>query len=753
MGRLDQWFETVFAQRSPMRWIRTAAVAFTISFGAARAGAQAVRGVVVDRGGLPVPGVVVQVLDSANEVARALTNDRGAFRLGAPRAGTYRLRTMRIGYRPLTSDPITLRLGEEITKELVLSNALVALDTVRVSDRSSCRGFADSAAATFAVWEQVRTALAATQLTAAAKVVAATTVAYERSLDPNGRRVLEQSRRVSSDFVTQPWRAISPDVLRRDGFVVTTKDNVTTYYAPGLDMLLSAGFIEDHCFRLTNDRNRLGIAFEPIPERKRTPEIRGTMWLDRKTAELRSLEYRYANVPPEQADEARGDMEFSRLTTGAWAITKWSIRMPVIENRVTSQAFGGVGMRLAGIKLSGGELSLVRIGSDTVWSRPTVVMSGLIVDSASRKPVEGAEIELSGTSLRAVSDNRGRFQIYNVLPGEYAAALHTPSLDSMHTAYQTPLTFVDPETPVEIRVPTANQLETTICAGKQLPAPGIVLGTATVVGDTAITHAIGVVAEWNESGVAENPGLRIETRADAHGFFRLCGVPLNTALSIRASSNGANSSGLTARIASPGHFLRVALVVDRAAVASTVAAAEDTPGQRKPVTLDSVVIRDKAVDPRLRDYEDNRRLGLGQFFTRADLEKRGTSQIDDILQDLRGVVLVRGAQANAYLATKRMVNLCPAGNTECIVRHRLVWLPGNGFTAHPGAVTACYAQIWLDNQLMNPEHPAEPFDLRGLNPSAMESIEYYDGVTNTPSRYSRQGSECGVLVMHTRRSK
>ena len=44
MGRLDRWFDTVFAQRSPMRWIRTAAVAITISFGAARAGAQAVRG-------------------------------------------------------------------------------------------------------------------------------------------------------------------------------------------------------------------------------------------------------------------------------------------------------------------------------------------------------------------------------------------------------------------------------------------------------------------------------------------------------------------------------------------------------------------------------------------------------------------------------------------------------------------------------------------------------------------------------------
>lgn len=72
-----------------------------------------------------------------------------------------------------------------------------------------------------------------------------------------------------------------------------------------------------------------------------------------------------------------------------------------------------------------------------------------------------------------------------------------------------------------------------------------------------------------------------------------------------------------------------------------------------------------------------------------------------------------------------------------VIRHRVVWAAGCGFGSHPGAGTACYAQMWLDNQLVNPEHPAEPFDLRGLNPGAMESIEYYDGITNTPARYSR----------------
>jgi hypothetical protein len=739
---------------TPMKRTYASIAAALLATFAKSATSQSVRGIVLDPGNRPVAGVVVQLFDSTAEVARALTNEAGEFRVAARGAGSFRLRTMRIGYRPFTSDAIALRLGENATKQLVLSNILIALDTIKVSDRSSCRGFSDSAAATFAVWEQIRTAITATQLTAASRAIAATTVAYERSLDPNGRRVLRQATNVSSDYVKQPWRTIAPDALHRDGFITTTKDNVTNYYAPGLDMLLSSSFLEDHCFRLTTDHNKLGIAFEPISDRKKIPEIRGTMWLDRKSAELRSLEYRYENVPAEQADEARGDMEFARLKNGGWAITKWSIRMPVLENRVTSQSFGGVGLRLTGIEVAGGELALLRLGSDTLWSRVSVTMAGVIVDSVSKKPVADATIELSGTGLAAASDARGKFEISNILPGEYTAAIRTKSLDSINAAYQTPLTFVSPDSPVELRVPTASQLEGTICAGKPLSSPGVIIGTARVVGDTAIAHTISVVAEWKDAGATTDPMRRVETRADKNGLFRLCGVPLHAKIDIRATSGDKASSGLSAQIEPPSHFLRVALVVDRTTPRPTLASADTSSSGRPAVTLDSVVVRERGVNPRLREVEENKRLGLGQFFTRADLEKRRGRRLDDLLSELRGTVLIRAAGANAYLATKRQVNFCPMGmptTAKCIESHHLVWMVGSG-SSHPGAVTACYSQIWFDDHLMNSEHPAEPVELAPLNLESVESMEYYDGITATPSKYSREGSECGVLVIHTRKA-
>src|ERR1043166_757414 len=136
------------------------------------AGAQTVRGVVVDQADAPVPGVLLQMLDSSSHVvARALTNERGEYRIAAPRAGTYRIATLRIGYRPTTLEPQRLPLGGEIERRLVLPGVRLALDTVRVAGTSVCRGFTDSAAATYAVWEQVRAALVATQLTAGSRPV------------------------------------------------------------------------------------------------------------------------------------------------------------------------------------------------------------------------------------------------------------------------------------------------------------------------------------------------------------------------------------------------------------------------------------------------------------------------------------------------------------------------------------------------------------------------------------------------------
>jgi len=42
--------------------------------------------------------------------------------------------------------------------------------------------------------------------------------------------------------------------------------------------------------------NAVGLGFEPVKGR-RVPEIKGTLWVDRGSSELRVLDYEYVNVP------------------------------------------------------------------------------------------------------------------------------------------------------------------------------------------------------------------------------------------------------------------------------------------------------------------------------------------------------------------------------------------------------------------------------------------------------------------------
>ena len=66
-------------------------------------------------------------------------------------------------------------------------------------------------------------------------------------------------------------------------------------------MLLSESFVDIHCFQAEpwtkDDRDWVGIGFKPAESRRGMVGIRGTLWLDRRSAELRTLEYDYVNLP------------------------------------------------------------------------------------------------------------------------------------------------------------------------------------------------------------------------------------------------------------------------------------------------------------------------------------------------------------------------------------------------------------------------------------------------------------------------
>ncbi|HTE43997.1 MAG TPA: carboxypeptidase regulatory-like domain-containing protein, partial [Gemmatimonadaceae bacterium] len=687
-----------------------------------------------------------------------------------------------------------------------------------------CRAFTDSGAATYAVWEQVRTALTAVQLTGVGRNIAATTVAYERTLDSDGRRVRQQSSSIRSEYVTQPWLAVSPDSLHRGGYVVVDRDNATTYYAPGLDALLSNIFIEDHCFRLTADRgdpNRIGIAFEPNSDRKRVPELRGTLWLDRATSELRSMSFRYANIPSAQEEQAGGEMEFARMSNGAWAISRWNIRMPVVEQRMRSQAFGGSDARVLEVRVSGGELALARRGPDTLWSRPPLVLAGVVMDSSSGAAIGGARLSLSGTQLAATADARGRFAITGVLPGQYTMEVHTPSLDSVSAVHESPLTFTDATIPIELRVPNGQQVGSMLCGKARLEPPGMIVGRVGLRGDSIAPRNLKVVAEWtnislraNDPNVVSNEKRYYEARGDAHGNFRLCGVPVNTALLLSASADNAGGAPVPVRIPPNGRFARAELTMDRKAeVGAVFSGAVLVDSTNRPIAGAEVVLAELAkmarTDERgafrISDVPPGeqhvvvRRVGYGPLDTRITFTSNETvnrqifldrvTTLDSVVTTARaGDLWIREFEENRRMGFGHFLDRADLakreGRTTSAVLSEIpgmyivngkgthawvgslrepVTLPAASVDADDRAKGAtkrkCYAQVYVDNVMVfagrkssRPNATFEPlFDINSLAPDQIEAIEYYADRAQAPGRYALPGAVCGVIVIHTRR--
>jgi hypothetical protein len=502
--------------------------------------AQSVRGTIVDERSVPLSGVVVQLLDvSGTAVSRALSDESGSYRLAARASGRYRVRTQRIGFRPVVSEAFDLRELEEVTRPITMRGIPFSLDTVRVTERNSCRISSDTVAATFALWEQVRTALTAALVTFGNQEMNATTLLYERALDPASRRVESQSTQLKSGITLRAWYSLPPDSLHRAGYVILGPDRWTTYYAPDFDVLLSAPFLEDHCFRIANgpSPNLIALEFEPVRGRT-VAEIRGQLLLDRKTAELKRLEYRYVNVRAEaQNAQAGGTVQFTRLRDGSWVIPRWDIRLPVLEETNENLNVGIPGasvarrVRVRAVKVSGGELALVARKSDTLWVHPPLTLSGRVVDSVDFRAIEGAILELRGAKLRAISDATGAFKLTGILPGDYTLVATTPQLDSLTWSVEMPLTIMDTSLAVRVSLPPPAVVAERFCPNGTRGNGGVGIGMVTGVlriNDSTPASGVGVSVQWQQikfdAVVAGEVPRRADAVTDSRGVYHVCGV-------------------------------------------------------------------------------------------------------------------------------------------------------------------------------------------------------------------------------------
>lgn len=328
-------------------------------------GAQIVRGRVVESlTGNPMSGVVVTLITvDGRFAAEGLTTESGNFALRAPAPGTYSVDAKRIGARRTSSPAVSLKQGETTDLRLTISAVGVSLPDVRVTSPNTC-GVPDSQEHSLAdLWEDTRAALTATRLTLEQHHFTGTIMRYTRKLDPNSLRVRSEERSEQSGVFTSLFSSASADELDRLGYVIGEADGSTLYRAPDANVLLSDNFLAGHCFRVEKGKGinskRVGITFQPVQGRD-MPDVAGTLWLDSATHHLHSLDFRYTLLPPEkQHDKVGGRLEFSSLSTGAWVIRRWWLRMPLLVANVRPD-IGGLPrvttLRISAFQEEGGEI-------------------------------------------------------------------------------------------------------------------------------------------------------------------------------------------------------------------------------------------------------------------------------------------------------------------------------------------------------------------------------------------------------------
>ena len=404
----------------------------------ARAAAQTVRGQVVGSGAEgAIAGARVLLLDNAGRrVAAAVTGPDGAYRLVAPTGGSYLLRVERIGFSA-TSTRVELRDGGVIERRLVSGTRPVMLAGVTAqSGGGRCQVRPDSGQQTATVWEEARKALDLANRTQAERLYRYRLRNVLRDLGGPGMQVRSEQVADTTGASAQPFFSAPLAELAANGFIQQVGDSLR-YYAPDAEVLLSDAFLDTHCFRIaaaSDTPGVVGLAFEPVRGR-RMADVRGVLWVDRATSELRWLDYAYTNAPlPGPEGVPGGRIEFKRLPNAAWIVSRWLVRMPYEERHTARDPADPAPPPTLAVREKLAEVvDVVTRGGEHVDMAPPAyaTLEGVVFDSTRGAPVYGARVFLSGTNHAAVTDSAGRFVLGELRPGTYTLSFASARIDTL----------------------------------------------------------------------------------------------------------------------------------------------------------------------------------------------------------------------------------------------------------------------------------------------------------------------------------
>jgi hypothetical protein len=190
-------------------------------------------------------------------------------------------------------------------------------------------------------------------------------------------------------------------------------------------------------------------------------------------------------------------------------------------------------------------------------------IEGVVFDSVHARPLAGAHIAAVGLGAQserradATSDSAGRYHLDSLPIGRYAVGLESELLDSLEVTVsprEANLTAA-PVATLDLALPSARTLRSAVCLGVALPpATGVVFGHVVSAESESPLAAVTVAMSWRELGVDRKTlrpikGVRSDSVVtDANGWYRMCGVPTGTSVSMQLQQQGRTGPVLHAEV-------------------------------------------------------------------------------------------------------------------------------------------------------------------------------------------------------------
>jgi Carboxypeptidase regulatory-like domain/TonB-dependent Receptor Plug Domain len=665
---------------------------------------QHVEGVVVLAGaGTPVAGSLVTLIGSGGEaIGFTVTDDSGHFRLKDGEGRSIRIES--IG-RPVVEAAIP-----------AAGNLRIEIPAARLklpaASTSECRALPESGEAVQMAWTEARKALRIESWARSQHVYSYDVFQYERRLSDKERIESERGRRLDN-LPEGPARTRPPAELMSDGYARSTPRG-DVLYAPDADALLSEGFADTHCFRLESSRGaRVGLGFEPKVDRGRV-DIRGVIWLDATTSELKSIEFRYTGLAGAAPVGPGGVVEFARLKDGLWALSHWAVRTPA--PRTAPERFREDGVDV---------LRVVRLDGTAIPVRSRAQLLGTVRDGKGAI-IAGANVQLQGTDYLATTNADGRFYIPDVPPGRFHLSVR--QLDSpagSPVLGQDVVLTANQNTQVDVNLASARSADIVQKNVELSSADSIrlFLQSAGLAQSQRVDSLISDALYDKESGRLVG---RVFDRSTGRG---ISGVDVRLAGTSHVAVTG-NDGRFFIGDVKAGDYVMQTNMIGYAARADTI---DVPPGlviealvamNTKPIELDpiSVNVLSRWLDA--NGFFERRRAGLdGHFFTRAEIEKKNPAQFTDLLRDLPGVLILTEEIGKTSVHFRRTTTIARAA-TEA---------------------RGCEPGVYYDGIPLN----AGWDQLHNIPIPFIDGIEVYVGAA-TPIDYK---NSCGVILIWTRRPR